>query len=747
MSVTSNCFPIVLSDHKSIHLYRLPYTPELLNKLRLSHNHTHSFFRADEYIYISPMSQNDVVLGEKVKIDISQNQKIISSLIRHALFRGFRDTFKHILPLSSHPLRFLSTKHHDDIIYSALPNNLRSVLSRPKMIEVQVREITEDNICKFGVVISIEYRWKFDKNCQDLFEEGYNVVGLEVAIPEEIPTLSGIIAPEDSFIGTIISTNEGYATIDTNEGTRDLSLTDLVIHKSSRQIREYLEFKIGEVRTNKVFSIMKAKDKSRLDAQIYYQDVLEIAKTLSKVEYHNLLDFEFNINPTPLPITQSISINKPTFVFDPSLSVSTNDPSKGLIDYGPYDSLTFSDKKPLMLVICHKDSAYVFSQFLGKLADGIATASNFKNGMIGKYKLDEMEFEFVELNDYSTEEYKNRITDAIRNMDVLPSLAFIETKEDFRRLRPQNNPYYRSKAYFLQHGIPVQAAEVDTLIKGDNDLRWVCDSVALQIYAKLGGRPWALRADNSIEHEIVVGIGSSIERNNLMSSNTQKRIVGITTFFTGDGKYLFGNKCKEVPFEDYFDELLNNLRDSIDDISMDYGWNTKEKIRLIFHIFKPIKNVEADVVEKLINEYQDYDIQYCFVTISEQHPFLLFDPHVKTGKKGNFVPSRTSNWILDDSSCLLQVLGTEDMVTSRHGFSSPLLIRIHPKSSYRDLSRITQQVYNFTFLSWRGFRSSLQPSSLLFAELIAKLLSRLKNISSWTPEVVNNKLRDKKWFL
>ena len=46
-------------------------------------------------------------------------------------------------------------------------------------------------------------------------------------------------------------------------------------------------------------------------------------------------------------------------------------------------------------------------------------------------------------------------------------------------------------------------------------------------------------------------------RPNLLLGNQQTRIVEITTFFTGDGRYIFGNRCKDVPYEEYFNELLD----------------------------------------------------------------------------------------------------------------------------------------------------------------------------------------------
>lgn len=138
------------------------------------------------------------------------------------------------------------------------------------------------------------------------------------------------------------------------------------------------------------------------------------------------------------------------------------------------------------------------------------------------------------------------------------------------------------------------------------------------------------------------------------------------------------------------------------------------------------------------------------MTVSDYHPFLIFDTTqsgVGYEKKGQFIPERGVNWILDDHTCLLQLKGPKDTKTTKHGFSNPVLVRIHAKSTYEDLNTITQQIFNFTYLSWRSFLPVQQPVTILYSDLIAKQLSMLKMIDTWKPEIVTSLLKAKKWFL
>lgn len=284
------------------------------------------------------------------------------------------------------------------------------------------------------------------------------------------------------------------------------------------------------------------------------------------------------------------------------------------------------------------------------------------------------------------------------------------------------------------------------------------------MYAKLGGTPWVLPSTPSVDKELVIGIGNSIIRSNKYRGAYNNRIVGIATFFSGDGQYLWSNEAKDVPYSEYFEELLKILKESIIHLEREQGWTENSTIRLIFHIFKPIKNIEFEVICELINLFPQYNIQFAFVTISKKHPFKLFDLTQK-GKSsrysgrtlGMYVPHRGANINLDSLSCLIQMLGVAQIKSEKHGSSNPILIRIRKPSGelnskfesklFSDIHYITQQIYSFTYLSWRTFFEEEDPATMSYSNLIARLLGNLRNINGWHPEVINFNLRKKKWFL
>ena len=170
------------------------------------------------------------------------------------------------------------------------------------------------------------------------------------------------------------------------------------------------------------------------------------------------------------------------------------------------------------------------------------------------------------------------------------------------------------------------------------------------------------------------------------------------------------------------------------------------------------------MIARLVTEIDRYKIQFAFITISKSHPFLLFDTNQNGiskyggGVKGEYIPNRATNVFIDSSTCLIQMLGAKELKTELHGMSNPIQIKIRmPQGNYEnkgldhllfsDLAYVVQQIYSFTYLSWRSFLPGEQPATMFYSTLVSRLLSRLRKVKGWDPDSLNYKLKRKKWFL
>jgi len=760
-----NYFPINIEFDK-YQIYTESYSDERLIELRELHNSTHSFFRNGDLIYISNKDgEDDLSIGSLSERNTFDDSEITASLIKHLFFRTFKDRFPNYTPVDFYPFRFFSALEKDDIIHNALPSHLQNRIGYKKMIEVQLRFTHINGKKQFGFLINIKRNWIFDKTCAELHSEGYNLIGTEVLHAEIFPGLTNILAPNEEFIGVIHEIAGTKAKVATNDGIKEFELGELFIKKTKFNIGNYLSFATSQQKSDEILNIIEAKRSEIYNPKNLYNEIVSIARHLfsnneQSILFQNKDGFCFTVDTKPLAVSNTIELRTPTFIFDYAGTKTNNyNPDAGLSNYGPYDSITFDTKTPNFLCICNRANRGYFSNFLSGLKDGLPQSKYFQKGLLKKYDLQELMFGIREIQTYAIEEYLSTISNYDENK---PHLAIIEIPSEFKKLNDVSNPYYRIKAKLLSLEIPVQFVTSE-IIKRHNE--YILNSIALQIYAKMGGTPWVLPAQRSVDREIIIGIGHSWLRSNQYSGADQNRVVGITTFLSSDGQYLLGDKVKDVAFENYLVELLKSLKNSIQRLSSEQGWSDGETVRLIFHIFKPIKNTEFDVVSRLIKETPQYKIRFAFVTISKSHPNMLFDINQKgvskygsNTLKGEFIPNRASNVFLDSETCVVQMFGANELKTAKQGMSAPIQIKIRtPQGNYNntelndllfyDLGYITQQIFSFTYLSWRSFLPGEQPATMLYSNLISKLLGRMRNVPGWDADNLNYGLKRKKWFL
>lgn len=760
-----NYFPINI-EFESYQVSTEEYSEDRLTELRKLHNSTHSFFKNGDSIYISNKDGDiNSTLGIPIDKSTYKDHEVTASLIKHLFFRTFKDRFPEYTPVDFYPFRFFSGQSKDDIILHALPTHLQNRIAYKKLIEVQLRLTQIDGKKRFGLLITVRRNWVFDKSCLELNAEGYNLQGVEVLYAEKLEGMTNILAPNEEFVGVIQQVIGEKARIETNEGIKDYELGDLFIRKTKFNIGNYLSFAISQAKSDEILNIIEGKRSEIYNTKKLYNEISSIAKRLflengQTVLFQNKDGFCFTVDSNPLVVSNSMELKIPAFIFDyAGTKTHKSNPDTGLNTFGPYDSINFDIKTPNVLCICNRNNRGHFSKFLSNLKDGLPQSKYFQKGLLKKYDLQDIIFEIEETPSYALEEYLK----IIKNHDEKkPDLAIIEIPIDFKTYNDAVNPYYRIKAKLLSFEIPVQFI---TTQKIKNHTEYILNSIALQIYAKLGGTPWVLPSQRSVDREIIIGIGHSWLRKNQFKGADQSKVVGITTFLSSDGQYLLSDKVKDVPFENYFDELLKSLKTSIKRLSSEQGWSEGDTVRLIFHIFKPIKNTEFDVISLLIKETPEYKIKFAFVTISKRHPNILFETTQSGVKKfgnnapkGEYIPNRASNVFLDDETSVVQMFGANELKTAVQGISNPILIKIRtPQGRYDnnelqdflfyDLNYITQQIFSFTYLSWRTFLPGEQPATMLYSNLISRLLGKMRNVPGWDADSLNYGLKRKKWFL
>ena len=241
----------------------------------------------------------------------------------------------------------------------------------------------------------------------------------------------------------------------------------------------------------------------------------------------------------------------------------------------------------------------------------------------------------------------------------------------------------------------------------------------------------------------------------LLRFTERQRFVGITTVFRGDGNYLLGNLSKDCTYDEYPNVLRSSTLSILQEIKNRNGWQPDDKVRLVFHAARPLKDVDvANIIAECVDQVgNEQNVEFAFLTISHDHPFTMLDKsqqgvNVKEGeRKGIYAPERGTILQLGRYTRLLSTNGSKLIKRSSTPLPTPLLIHLHPKSTYYDLTYLSEQVLKFTSLSWKSLLPASEPVTIYYSELIAGLLARLQDVRGWSPAMLNIKLRASKWFL
>ena len=415
-----------------------------------------------------------------------------------------------------------------------------------------------------------------------------------------------------------------------------------------------------------------------------------------------------------------------------------------------------------MCVICKRSHERQIDQFLRKLffqgvkfSPGNRRKNYFERGFCHKYTLPDPDYEFFLADDGSAASYKKACQQALdkHGSGQEWDLALVQTEESFHQLPPERNPYFIAKMSFHTHQILAQEFEIETTRTWGVQLSASLNNMGLATFAKLNGIPWLMKATSPKTHELIIGLGSTEVGEGRLGQ--RERFVGITTVFTGDGNYHLSNLSKAVAREDYWNALLESVRGAIKHVQEAMNWRRDDHVLLIFHAtFKPFSREEVRSINSLIGEFGDYYIEHAFLTISHEHPYMLFDTSqpgekdFQTGRvKGQYAPARGRYLKLGNRDVLLSLTGPSEVKFPEQGTPHPLLLSLHPESTFTNMKYLTDQVFSFSWHSWRTFLPVSEPVTIQYADLIANKLAQLSRLERWDPDVMLGRIGRTRWFL
>ncbi len=764
---TLNGAVVGIDEAAILELGTLPYEGgKHLDDLRSKYRETHFFRREGTQILCVALSRDAESLGPVKLAKASDYPWLIASLVLEALERFFLKLGR--IVFSARPLAILSSRPDDLLLKRSLPTGL----DLSEMLEKRVEYIFDSRVLfsKSGpsVVVACDVRTRslITASVADLLNHGVQPDGRYVGKHEQRPDpraasrlkLLGRVTRVSGETLTLEDCLEGYQTVRADE----------VFLEPRRETFERVLYGLAPDSAN---SILDKLDTLECSVNVGSERLRRIRAALDHIRNASLeicpglplmLGALLREGATDFPARELAS--RPTLVFDPGGYRTDSWSERGIDAHGPYDRQYFSPKQLVVALICQAEAQGRVEQFLHKFLEGLPYTSvvgsrhsarkPYEKGFTRRFALERVSVETFTCANSSGSAYAEACRRAIEyatDSGLRWNLALVQIEKEFHDQIGIDNPYLIAKSVFMKQQIPVQEFTIEKVSEPDTSLAFILNSMSVASYAKMGGTPWLLKADTSIAHELVIGLGS-YHRNESRLGSTE-RVVGITTVFTGDGRYLLESRTAAIPYSEYVDALLATLRSSIQAVRSEQNWRPTDAVRLIFHAFEPFKDAEVTAVQRVLADLNLPNVSHAFLHLADDHPFLLFDednPGVLIGKssrRGAMVPERGVSVRLSRREVLLLFTGSKELKQASDGMPRPILLKLHRNSTFTDLTYLARQAFAFSCHSWRSFGPAPLPITILYSRLIARLLRDLEDLPTWDRDAMLGNIGRTLWFL
>ena len=552
--LTLGVAPVCLSDDR-VRIGRIaPKTQDLLRDIRRDHGRTHAFrfdARSETIVNIGVRPHIEP-MGEVEEVDVGEHLLLLAEAIGNQLrhwVSGKRKILRRFRPL-------VCLGKHDRLLKKALRDvGVQSSDGRLDVLakwSFDLRLLSSADASEppyLGLLVDVGTSNVIDLPVSKLLDMKLDLVGCYIGAPGEEDDKRGI--SRIRLLGRVARVVDKTLLIDdVRDGSNNTWVDAADVMVEARQ--ETLEAVTHALYPSKADRALS--ELSRIRAPFLSGDgklqrirqmvngLNESARALSDKSLNLRFGGGLSVEFGPLLVQSNhrfprlIGTSRPPMLFGASGYNQHTQPDNGIRQHGPFQYAHNTINDPTIVVLCNRAVRGRMEQFAKSLRDGIGGNNGlFTGGMVGKFRLTNVQFHFVEVNEDTGLGYADAVGRALEELPQVPALALVQVREAHKRIVATENPYYVAKSHFMSSGVPVQAVRLET-IDNSQGREYSLNNLALAAYAKIGGIPWVISAPGVATHELVIGIGSTEVGRRRLGGRT--RYVGITTLFQGDGRYL-----------------------------------------------------------------------------------------------------------------------------------------------------------------------------------------------------------------
>jgi len=522
-----------------------------------------------------------------------------------------------------------------------------------------------------------------------------------------------IIIPQDSFRKVIYikigSHKEGYETI----------WIEPYYLEPIKKLGILLDFKFKKYRTIpfsiEVQRLSLSLNRNYIVNKDFYIDKYNKIKFF--FENYLIKIFPINLNNgISLNVTKTFVTTQAKFLNTKKYIIASNNESnsqfKGVKDFAPLQVLNTIDIK--YFFIFHA-SFRSYTNDLVKALRGETYRYTF-SGMEQMFKLPfrRENIEGFTLKDYKIEEIEN-IKKRIENENIEKKIViFIYPKEN-------SDFYYRMKNKFIQIGIPTQGVTIE-LLKNADVLKWSASSIGLQIFAKLGGKPWKVKPSNN--KCLILGLGQAHKIVKENGRNIIEKFFSYSVLIDSSGLYIdldiLGKTDKQ---EEYFKQISENLEKILK--------KHHEKFdKFVIHAPFKIKYEEIEKIKETIKNLLCEDTlsekEFVVLKVNTENKFFGYNIDINS-----LVPYESTYIKLSNKEYLVWFEGLQFHNTKTlKRYSGPIHIEFrYTNKELTTTEKIAylQDVLNLSGANWRGFNAKSLPVSIFYPQLVSRFIKEFRN--------------------
>ena len=467
-------------------------------------------------------------------------------------------------------------------------------------------------------------------------------------------------------------------------------------------------------------------------------------------------------------------------LFDPSGTKTDYSQLKGLRTHHPFDqdsdSRDFDKVQPFLIVPGDFELLQLSNQLFEFLESGYIKRKETTFGDDDFEGFDEIfkaplippsDKDIIQISECNLQEYTTAVQSTLvqwagsenKNPNRIAIVVIPDQYGDLASDDSYEDPYIPLKKLFIEEGLPSQMIEMGHLrCLQDSSFAYghLLWNLALNLYVKLGGKPWALAQQINDVHSLVgLGFGRAT------SQEKSPIHVGVANVFDKNGQWVsFTSEDKalteeeELSFEnkEYFVagtssfKLRQELTYEIINNSLNlYTVSSKNRVatKVILHkngmVYEPeaLGFLQALSASVLDGSEQLADAKFGLVSILKNHELRMYGPdHSDMSWRMQNTITRGSTHILSENSALIATTGKNAFYYPGIGTPKPVLIeRFIPSTETLEatgfnlrqmysIEEICEQILALTQIHWGSTRNIRLPITSEYAQRIARFVAR-----------------------